>query len=243
MPVLGSTLFGTNHTEKDKGELLIALIPHIVRTPGYTEENLRGIYSGTGDSVVKLMYAPQPAPAASAEPAPGAAKPPASVPVAVAPTPAPTNPAPAPVNPASAAGGAPRIVFAPASIQGATGGNLTVTIRVEDARDLFSTSPLKIKFDPSQLRLNEIGPGELFTRDAVRISSVKDIRNDNGEATLTVSRFPGSAGLNGSGAIAVLNFVAVGKGSSTLSVVDSTFKNSQGLPIAIAPAEAQVKLQ
>ena len=29
---------------------MIALIPHIVRTPGYTAENLRGIYAGNDQS-------------------------------------------------------------------------------------------------------------------------------------------------------------------------------------------------
>ena len=38
-------------------------------------------------------------------------------------------------------------------------------------------------------------------------------------AMLTVARLPGSGGVSGSGALAVLNFVAVGKGSSKVSVV------------------------
>ena len=37
---------------------MIALVPHIVRTPDYTAENLRGIYAGT-DQVVKINYAPK----------------------------------------------------------------------------------------------------------------------------------------------------------------------------------------
>ena len=42
IPVLGHVLFGSDHTDKENGELLIALIPHIVRTPDYTADNLRG---------------------------------------------------------------------------------------------------------------------------------------------------------------------------------------------------------
>ena len=50
---------------------MIALIPHIVRTPDYTPENLRGIYAGT-DQTVKLTYANRPdeTPAAPATAAP-----------------------------------------------------------------------------------------------------------------------------------------------------------------------------
>ncbi len=61
IPILGKILFGNDHTEKSRSDLLIALIPHIVRTPDYTAENLRGIYVGT-DQVVKINYAPKPTP-------------------------------------------------------------------------------------------------------------------------------------------------------------------------------------
>ena len=70
--MLGKFLFGNDHTDKVRSDLLIALIPHIVRTPDYTVENMRGIYVGT-DQVVKINYAPKPgengAPAGT--PAPG----------------------------------------------------------------------------------------------------------------------------------------------------------------------------
>ncbi len=55
---------------------MIALVPHIVRTPDYTAENLRGIYAGT-DQVVKINYAPK----ADEEAAPGT---PGTVPAAPA---------------------------------------------------------------------------------------------------------------------------------------------------------------
>jgi general secretion pathway protein D len=70
IPILGKILFGNDHTEKSRSDLLIALIPHIVRTPDYTAENLRGIYVGT-DQVVKINYAPK----ADANPPAGTAAP------------------------------------------------------------------------------------------------------------------------------------------------------------------------
>ena len=261
IPVLGNVIFGGTNTDKSKSELLIALIPHIVRTPGYTEENLRGIYVGN-DANVKLLRAPEPEsvpPPPAEAPKPDATKPQIPQPaVSIAPqaTPsiAPSVSAPnivpaAPASPAPPPPGAPggegqaRIRFNPPSIQTSSGATVQVTIHVDNVRDLFSAAPLKIKYDPAQLRLNDMGPGEILTRDGTRVSSVKDIRNDNGEATLTVARVPGSAGVSGSGALVVLNFVAVGKGSSTVSVVDSTLKNSQGQPVTVALGEAQVKVQ
>ena len=88
---------------------------------------------------------------------------------------------------------------------------MTVNLQVENAADLFAASPLRIKYDPAQLRLNDMASGDIFTRDGARSVSQKDIRNDSGEATLTVTRVPGSSGVAGSGALAALNFIAVGQ--------------------------------
>ena len=53
---------------------MIALVPHIVRTPDYSAENLRGIYAGT-DQVVKINYAPKPGEVQGSILQPGAATP------------------------------------------------------------------------------------------------------------------------------------------------------------------------
>src|SRR6185369_7369714 len=58
IPFLGKIFFGSNHTEKDHQQLMIALIPHIVRSPDYTPGNLRGVFSGP-DQSLRLMYAPR----------------------------------------------------------------------------------------------------------------------------------------------------------------------------------------
>ena len=58
LPILGKVLFGSSRTERDRGDLMIALVPHIVRTPNYSRDNLRGIASG-GDQRLKLTYAPK----------------------------------------------------------------------------------------------------------------------------------------------------------------------------------------
>jgi general secretion pathway protein D len=221
IPVLGKFLFGKSTTDKASGELLIALIPHIVRTPDYSDENLRGVYAGN-DTTIKLNYSPRPdAPAAAAPPAPA--------------------PAAAPAN--SGAPGQTRISFTPAAIQTLISSPVVVTVQVENAADVAAGSPIRIKFDPMQLRLNDISAGDLLSRDGGRVSFVKDIRNDTGEATLTVSRLPNTPGVTGTGAIATLNFIAIGKGSSTVTLVDSVLKNSQQQPVPATLGELPVTVQ
>jgi general secretion pathway protein D len=247
IPLVGKYLFGGENIDKEGNELLIALVPHIIRTPDYTAENLRGIYAGN-ENAVKLNYSPKPEPAATVPP-PEGAKPEPSSPFVVTPTP-PATPAPAatptpatppPATPAPA--GQTRVSFMPAALQTTLSSVVTVAIQVENGTDLFAASPLKIKFDPAQLRLNEFAPGDVLSRDGGRVTSVKDIRNDTGEATLTVSRLPGSSGVSGTGVIATLSFVAVGKGSSTLTITDLGLKNSQQQSVAATLGELPVKVQ
>ena len=220
IPALGSVLFGSQSTDKEIGELMIAVIPHIVRTPNYTTENLRGIYAGN-DQVVKLYYAPK------TEPAPPKVE-----------TPPVKSEVPAPAAPGQA-----RISFSPASVQVAAGSPVNVTIQVENGADVFSGAPIRIKYDPSKLRLNDMSAGDLLARGGVTVSAVKDIRNDAGEATMTVARAPGSPGVSGSGAIVTLNFVAVGKGASAVTLDSSTLKNSQGQPVNVLLGSLPVTVQ
>src|SRR5580704_12555706 len=110
IPLLGA-LFGSNHVEKDRSELLIALTPHIVRTPDYTPENLRGVYTGS-ELVVKLNYAPKTEDGASGTSAPGTVAPPAAAPGAAVTAPAGT--APAGTTPAAPAAAKPETAATPA---------------------------------------------------------------------------------------------------------------------------------
>ncbi len=90
VPGLG-WLFGSDGSDKSESELLIILVPHLVRAPEVTDLNLRGVNTGT-DATVKLSYQMREAP-------PAAPRPGSSMPASPAPA---TTPSPASANPASA---------------------------------------------------------------------------------------------------------------------------------------------
>ncbi len=266
VPILGKALFGTNHDEKDRGELLIALIPHIVRTPDLGPDNLRGIYAGT-DQTVKLNYAvrqeeaapsaapPQTAPApAAAAPAPavgapagaapapaapaatapaGAVVPGAAAPVAVPPAPSQTAP-----QPPSA-----RVQFFPPAVQVSAGNPFTVTVQLDGLVDAAGVAPLRIKYDPALLRLNDITPGDLLSRDGPKVTAVKDIRNDTGEATIQITRLPEAGGVSGAGSVASLSFVAVGKGTGSIAVTEAGVKDTKGAAVGVALGNLSITVQ
>src|SRR5664279_4509277 len=86
IPILGR-LFSGESVDRERQELMIALIPHVVRRPEYTAENLRGIAVGNQQSV-HLNYGRQPGSVPAVAPKkenPPANPPAANPPVAVNP--------------------------------------------------------------------------------------------------------------------------------------------------------------
>lgn len=247
VPVLGR-LFGSENVEKTQQELLIAVVPRIVRTPGYSEDNMRAIYSGTEQNI-RVIYGakkedlkpvaaapvatPPPAPAAAVPPQ--AAKPPALSPSAVSTGPQATTPAPGPMT----------LSWVPGNdVNAAPGTPISLSLQATNAPNLFAATPIRIKFDPTKLRLNDAEQGDLMTRDGMRTTLSKDIRNDTGEATISVSRNPGAAGVSGSGGIISLRFTALGRGTATVVVEQIGLQDSQQQNIGVAPPQpVKVNLQ
>jgi hypothetical protein len=108
---------------------------------------------------------------------------------------------------------------------------LIATLNTQNMTDLFAAGPIHLKWDPKLLRLNQVSPGDFLKQDGQN-PPVFDIRNDTGEATISVARTPGSGGINGSGVLAQLTFTAIGKGVGSVTVTDAVLKNSQQQPIS-----------
>jgi general secretion pathway protein D len=254
-----SYLFSTKTVNKSSQELVIALIPHIVRRPDYSEEEMRGIAVGNA-TVVKLHYShpPQtdgePAPKAGIPPNPAAsavtppvspfappAAPPVTAPQANAPQPA-TLPAATPPAAPSAPPSSASVNFVPAQESTIMGQSFNVNLVMANATDLFS-APLQIKFDPKFLKLNDVVQGNLMSSDGQQVTFTKNIQNDTGEADITLNRLPGTGGVTGSGMLVTLSFTTLGRGSSTVSAPAFSPSNSQGQPISNSSPLLSVNIQ
>jgi general secretion pathway protein D len=260
--------FSSEHVEHKDNELLIALIPHIVRAPDFDEVNLRGVSAGS-DAVVKLTYSPnhersgEPGPALTQTP--GQSQPAPSTPPANPPTP-PVSPAPAPspqptpgANPPQSATPAvqqpgappapepasaePRLSFALPSAAVPSNAPFTVTLQLDNARDFFSASPIKLKFDPKLVHLTSVKQGTLAGSDGQKVNFTENTLNDTGEAIVTLNRMPGSGGVNGGGSLLTLTFQPVGKGAAEISVSDITVRNTQLDTLKLQLPKATVNIQ
>lgn len=220
LPVLGR-LFGSEHKESARRELLIALIPHVVRAPDYTEVNLRGVAAGN-DQNVKLSYTPRPLP-------------PAPPPVEAPPVPAPAaGPATGDVQ--------PRLIFNQATATTQMNTPVNVQLVLENVTELYS-APVKLKFDPKVLQLTSIKSGPLMAADGQKINFTESTANDIGEATVTINRLPGTGGVAGTGVLLDLTFQAVGQGISPVTVIEAGVKNVQMQPIAVSSPSMTIAVQ
>lgn len=233
IPLLGH-LFKSEDVQKNRGELVIALVPHIVRSPEITPLNTRGIAAGN-DQQVKLNFAPRkPEPPAAPQPKPAA--PPAGTAPTPAPTPAPSPTTETPAVPAAPTG--PSLVFVPSAPQTQTGQNVQVTLQMNNVSEIFSAS-LRLKFDPKMVKVTDVKLGPFLSSDGQRVTFSENTLNDTGEAIINLNRYPGAGGLSGSGGLLTFTLQPQAAGTAQVTVTDLTVRSAQLQPIAVtAPSMA-----
>lgn len=244
-------LFSDNKTDHQENEVLIVLIPRIVRMPEWTKANLRPLYSGSEtniqvkhESEVRAPISqPTPTPAAPAQPVPQQPQPQTVNPPspmlpladAAAGTPAATTPGAAPQ-------GTPTIRFEPKALSLKVGQTATVGIAVDNVADLFSI-PLLLQFNPAVVSVEDVQHGAFLSGGTQEIAIVQRVDKEHGQAIISATRQPNTPGVNGSGTLMGIVIKALATGSSNLSIVQVNAKDSQQKPIPLVSSEATVQVQ
>ena len=225
IPIL-NRLFTSSQITQNKTELLISIVPHIVRGPEVTAENLREVYAGnTTNYSVRRAPRAVPASATTADGAlPGTPAAAPGTPVTPAPT-APFTPVPS-----MAGGPAARVSFLPAQVDAPLGSSFTVSIRAEGVTNLQSIES-QLKFDPKILKINSIVAGDLLQQNGVTLTPQKNILNDAGDAGATLARDPAKGAVSGSGALLTVTFQAVGAGRTLVTMPKTALHDSAGAVI------------
>jgi general secretion pathway protein D len=240
--------FSDDKTEKQDTEVLIVLTPHIVRMPEWTKANLQSMYSGT-ESLVQIKressirtpeaqpvpQVPAQQPAANVVPngAGGAMQQPsAGAPVATGPSGAPA-----------------RLKFEPQSLVLKAGQETTVAIAVENVTDLFSV-PMLLQYNPAIISIEEVeyaagegGKGGFLSGGTQAIAIVDRIDKEKGQAIISATREPNTIGVNGSGTLLAIKIKALAPGTSNLSIVQVSAKDSQQRSIPLVTNEATLQVQ
>jgi general secretion pathway protein D len=247
IPVL-RYLFSTDNIDHQEDEVLIVMIPHIVRLPDWTLENLRGMYSGTDaifqvkrESDIRTPATEPPKPAAQA---PAAVTPGAAVPGAAAQGSAPTAPG---LN--SPQGQPGKMRFEPGALSLKVGETKTVAVVVENVNDLFSI-PMLLQYNPAVISIEEFQHamtegqhGGFLSGGTQEIAIVSNVNKEKGQAVISATRQPNTAGVSGSGTLLGIVIKGIAPGSSNLSIVQQNAKDSQQRPIPLVTSEATVQVQ
>jgi len=243
IPLLGN-LFKGSSVNHNRDELMIVVIPHVIRQPEITADNLRTIDVGANN--IHLTHAPappadgtpqppaNPSPAVTVPAQPAAAPalpagPPHGLPPATAPPLAPgTEPPPTGGPQPAEFNGPARVYFKPGHVDAAPGGSFTVDVALENGLDVAS-APMDLEFDPKLLRLNDVTLGGLLASGGHNPVFSKNIQNDRGAASVVLNESPGASGVTAaSGTLVTLSFQAVAAGSGTVTIQSLAVKNSRG---------------
>jgi general secretion pathway protein D len=224
-------LFGGNTIDHEKDEILIVLIPHIVRLPSISAENLRSIASGTDTNAeVRLEDAvllpepakPEAAPAPQATPAPAAAIAPAA--------------ATSPTSQNAA------LKFEPGTAALKPGETTTIGVTVQNVQDLYSI-PMLVQFNPAVISIEDVRQGGFLSGGTQDVAIVERVDKERGQAIISATRMPNTPGVSGSGTIVGIVVKGVAPGNSQLSIVQVNAKDSQQRPIQVVTGEATVRVQ
>jgi len=243
IPLLRYFFSEDSHSTEDD-EILIILTPHIVRMPEWTRANLKTLYSGS-ESEVKVRreeatrapnaQPPAPAQQPSANQVPGAA-PPAT---GSAPT-VPTSLGAA--TTVQAGGDQAQIRFDPRSMSLKVGQQQTLGVVVDKVSDLFSI-PFLLQYNPAVISVEEVQHGGFLSGGNQEIAIVQRVDKEHGQAIISATRQPNTAGVNGTGTIMGIVIKGIAPGSSNVSIVQVNAKDSQQKPIPLVTSEATVQVQ
>ncbi len=183
---------------------------------------------------------------------PAASLPAASTPAATTPgmmppaTAPPLAPGVAPAPPSGsdnpAATGSARVQFSPPQVETRMGSQLSLSLMLDGGADV-SSAPMQIQYDPKVLKLNDVMRGDFLSSGGQQPVFTKNIMPDLGMATVQLNRQPGTPGVNGAGVLLVLNFQAVGRGATVVSVPNLTVRNSQGVVVSAGTPRVGVSVQ
>jgi general secretion pathway protein D len=220
-------------TEHEENEVLIVLIPRIVRVPEWTKANLRPMFSGTETNVqvrresdVRSPSQPEP----SAPNPPPQQQPPANANPAQGPT------AAAAVNPTA------KIRFEPQSLSLRVGQTATVGIVIENVNDLFSI-PMLLQYNPAFVSVEEVQHGGFLSGGSQEIAIVSQSFKEKGQYIISATRQPNTPGVSGSGTLVGLVVKALAPGSTNLSIVQVKAKDSQQNEIPLVTGEATLQVK
>jgi general secretion pathway protein D len=227
-------LTADNKSDRQENDVLIVLIPHIVRLPDWTRGNLKPISSGVEQNISTRRESDIRTPVVTPNPA---QQPP------LQPAPAAQPPAAGANSPGAAANAqSPRLRFDPQVLNLAPGQTATLGISVDNVTDLYSI-PMMLQYDPAVISVEEVQHGGFLSSGNQEIAIVQRVDKEHGQAMIAATRQPNTPGVSGSGTLLGVVIKALAPGNTNLSIVQVNAKDSQLKPLALLTGEATIQVK
>jgi general secretion pathway protein D len=231
-------LFAEHKLDRSESDILIVLIPRIVRLPDWTRASLRPISSGVEQNIITRRESDIRVPTA-APPTPAPQQAPVQQPPMAA--------VPAPGSTAPSQGGAAntqsaRVRFEPTTLNLAPGQSGTLGISVDNVVDLYSI-PMILQYDPAVISVEEVQHGTFLSSGNQEIAIVQRVDKEHGQAMIAATRQPNTPGVTGSGTLLGVVVKALAPGNTNISIVQVNAKDSQQKPLALLTGEASIQVK
>jgi general secretion pathway protein D len=233
-------LTADNNNHQTENDVLIVLIPRIVRMPDWTRANLRPISTGVEQNITTRRDRDIRTPTAvPPQQVPAQQTPSAQVPVQ---QPAAGISSVAPDQTAGADVQGARLRFDPQTVSLAPGQTTTLGISVDNVADLYSI-PMILQFDPTVISVQDIQHGGFLSSGNQEIAIVKGGDESKGQLMIAATRQPNTPGVSGSGTLLGLVVKALKPGNTNLTIVQVNAKDSQQKPLALITGEATIQVK
>jgi general secretion pathway protein D len=234
-------LTADNNNHQTENDVLIVLIPRIVRMPDWTRANLRPISTGVEQNITTRRDRDIRTPTAvPPQQLPAQQTPSAQVPVQQSPAAGISSGATDQTSGANVQGA--RLRFDPQTVNLAPGQTTTLGISVDNVADLYSI-PMILQFDPTVISVQDVQHGGFLSSGNQEIAIVKGGDESKGQLMIAATRQPNTPGVSGSGTLLGLVVKALKPGNTTLSIVQVNAKDSQQKPLALITGEATIQVK
>jgi general secretion pathway protein D len=234
-------LTADNNNHQTENDVLIVLIPRIVRMPDWTRANLRPISTGVEQNITTRRDRDTRTPSAvPSQQVPAQQTPSAQVPVQQSPAAGISSAATDQTAGANVQGA--RLRFDPQTVSLAPGQTTTLGISVDNVADLYSI-PMILQFDPTVISVQDIQHGGFLSSGNQEIAIVKGGDESKGQLMIAATRQPNTPGVSGSGTLLGLVVKALKPGNTNLSIVQVNAKDSQQKPLALITGEATIHVK
>jgi general secretion pathway protein D len=93
------------------------------------------------------------------------------------------------------------------------------------------------------ISVEEVRHGGFLSGGTQEIAIVQRVDKEHGQAIISATRQPNTAGVSGTGTIMGIVIKAIAPGSSNITVVQVNAKDSQQKPIPLVTSEATIQVQ